>query len=166
MASSRGYGAPAYFSTALGGARKIAPAPDFTDRKQFACGCFDESSFGGSHPLRFLRNEKQQPRKSGTVAFGVLERIRTSDPSLRRRVLYPAELRRRILFRLLILAQTALKVNSNLLFFGFFGIISSDRRAQVPDEMSFSHYKTYRFSLSLLNGKNRRGGARRAALPR
>ena len=32
------------------------------------------------------------------VIFSVYERIRTSDPSLRRRVLYPAELRRRVIF--------------------------------------------------------------------
>lgn len=126
MAFPRGYGAPAYFSTAVGGARKIAPAPDFTVREPSARGCFDWTSFGGSHPLA-LQTKNKQPRFCGTACFGVLERIRTSDPSLRRRVLYPAELRRRTLnfSCLLILSQKGAKVNCNLLFFGFFGIISA-----------------------------------------
>ena len=42
MASSRGYGAPPHFSTALGGARKIAAAPDFAVREPPARGYFDE----------------------------------------------------------------------------------------------------------------------------
>ena len=44
--------------------------------------------------------------------FGTHERIRTSDPSLRRRVLYPAELRGQMLSGADILPQFGIGVNS------------------------------------------------------
>ena len=97
LASSRGYGAPPHFSTALGGARKIAAAPDFAVREPPARGCFDAPPSEVLIPT-LCKQKNKQPRKSGLAYFGVLERIRTSDPSLRRRVLYPAELRRQVTF--------------------------------------------------------------------
>ena len=55
--------------------------------------------------------------------FGVLERIRTSDPSLRRRVLYPAELRRHKIIAPVNFSRKGAKSQHQLAFFCFFGII-------------------------------------------
>ena len=45
--------------------------------------------------MRASKNKKAARTNSTGCLFGTHKRIRTSDPSLRRRVLYPAELRRR-----------------------------------------------------------------------
>ncbi len=50
------------------------------------------SFFRGSNPA-ISQNQKKHSRKSVFFLIGDLERIRTSDPQLRRLLLYPAELR-------------------------------------------------------------------------